>query len=153
VAVLPANLIPGAPSAARKQLAAFEWACLALVTLGYGAAGARMPRPKRYAGVLTTFFVLGLVSDMGRSAARIAGAAGGTLTLALLLNQVVSQRLIGFLGGVSGWFGNEPDPPSEGTQIDTFSRSVGGTGGNLTAPPPASPVSPGGSGGGGGGAW
>ena len=121
---IPASLIPGAPAAARKQLAAFEWLCLALVTLGYGGAGARIPRPRRYAGVLIVFFTLGLVSDMGRSAARLAGAIGGTLVLALLLNQVVSGRLIVFLGGVSHYFGQGADPPSEGPYVDIFGSEV-----------------------------
>lgn len=147
----PSTLIPGVPADARKQLAAFEWVCVGLVTLGYGDEGARLPRPKRYAGVLLTFGILGLVADMGRAASRFAGAAGATVTLALLLNQIVSKRLIRFLGTVAGWFGNEPDPPGPGPSVDVFGSGVLGFGGPLTAPPGG----PGGSGGGGGGggAW
>lgn len=155
------SLIPGDPTAARKQLAAFEWACLGLVTLGYGAQGARLPRPRRYAGVLLTFAILGLVSDMGRAAARLAGAMGGTLTLALLLNATVSQRLIGapsehgkggFLGTLAGWFGTEPDPPPAGIAVDTFGGIILGYGGAFTAPPGGQQGGQSG-GGGGGGAW
>jgi len=149
VAFAPSTLVPGTPNEARKQLAAFEWSAIALVTLGYGSAGARLPRPRRYAGVLLTFGILGLVADMGRAAARLAGAIGGTLLLALLLNQVVSGRLIQFLGpaGIAGWFGTEPDAPSEGVQLDTFGTEV--------IKPLSAPTRPGGAGtgGGGGGAW
>jgi hypothetical protein len=154
MAFSPSTLIPGVPEQARKQLAAFEWAAIALVTLGYGSAGARLPRPRRYAGVLLTYGILGLVADMGKAAARLAGAAGGTLLLALLLNQVVSGRLIQFLGpaGIAGWFGTEADPPPEPIAVDTFAQSLG-VGGPLTAPPPATKTRPGGGGGGGGGAW
>lgn len=110
----------------QKWLGSLEWLCLFLVTLGYGDEGARMPRPRRYAGVLAVFAILGLLAEAGRGAARIASAAGSTFALSLLLNKVVAKRLIGspeerkggkvggFLGGLTSLFGLEADPPHDG---------------------------------------
>lgn len=141
------------PTQASKWLAGLEWACLGLVTLGFDTQGARMPRPRRYAGVLIVFLILGLIAEAGRAPARLASAAGTTLTLALLLNVSVQQRLLGklpqpgqpwrpsdggFFGAVVAMFGGVPDPAPESDQAPSFYWK-----------PQVNPAS----GGGGGGAW
>ena len=99
---------------AQSRLAAMEWACLILVTLGFNKAGAKMPAPRRFAGVLLSFFVFGLVAEMGRSAERIATAMAGTLTIALLMNKAISGNLFSALGQLAGYFGVDADPPPVG---------------------------------------
>lgn len=146
------------PTQASKWLGGLEWACLGLVTLGFDTEGARLPRPRRYAGVLLVFLILGLIAEAGRAPARLASAAGTTLTLALLLNVTVQRRLLGKLpkpgeqwkpsdgglfGAIVAMFGGVPDPAPDA----------------LSGEPPfywKTNLSPGGGsggGGGGGGAW
>jgi hypothetical protein len=154
---------------AHKMLSAFELACLGLVTLGWKRDQSRMPRPRRYAGVLVVFAILGLVAEWGQSLARLAAAAGGVLTLTLAMNAVVAERLIGkptdwipakregggytvkkdgggFLGAVVRTFSIAPAQPG-GQTADTESPGGQGVpgyisvlgGGDVARPRPSTP--------------
>lgn len=100
-----------------------EWACLFFALLGFREQGARMPKPRRVAGVLATFGILGLVAEGGAGGARIAAAAGGVFTLALAMSKAVAGPLFVFLRQVSTWFG-QPAEPQPSAQPAVYQRAI-----------------------------
>jgi hypothetical protein len=120
---------------AHKLLTAFEIAALSLAALGWRDKQAKLPRPRRFAGIFLAYAILGLTAETGQGPARVSAALGGLLALTVALNRVVSGRLLRFLGDLAGYFGQPPHAESPGQpQLDSFIAAVTGTSSSPSRP-------------------
>lgn len=76
---------------------------LAIATVGAG----KFPPPSRYTGIIVLWFLLGIVAQFGRDAARFCSALSGLVLLAMAMGSA-GQRLLAWLGGVGPRLGVEP---------------------------------------------